>query len=178
MANSLALFSSLCFPCLLHFLVFPFICNISVHYIHCNKASGLQLDFDVFSLSFWFKQPFFRLHCLSVFSLSLCLFCLSVMSASCSLIRNSHFFWSPTPFSTPLSSPRARNLAGDDLLYIEILIHQVSMPNGVTGPVPDWGGILGPLADEVADAVHLPHCGCYWCNRRCRVSVPLHRSSC
>ena len=99
-----------------------------------------------------------------------------IMTAPLSLVRSGHFFFTPTPystplsspapspFSTPLSSPRAWNSVNHG---IEISIYDAlfASPPAITGPLGDTGGPTAALEDEVVEAVHRPHCGCYWCNR-------------
>ena len=110
----------------------------------------------------------------------------SIMSASLSLVRFGHFFWSPTPPSTPLSSPastpfhtppsspRALNSLnnGIDITIFDGLVGTIA---NIHGPPGDIGGPTWALADEVADAVHKPHCGCYWCCRGAYLQVHFAR---
>ena len=108
------------------------------------------------------------------------------MTAPLSLVRNGHFFFRPTPFSTPLSSPapspfstpfsspRAWNSVNHG---IEISIYDAlfASPTAITGPLGDTGGPTNALEDETVEGKHLSHCGCFWCNREAYLRVHFDR---
>ena len=120
------------------------------------------------------------------------------MAASLPLVRNGHFFFSPTPFSTPPSTPLPSpfstplSAVGEALSsspfssavgeaqplarHVEIFVGRVAEVPGWTVPRRgDTGGPNEALADEVADAEHLPHCGCYWCLRQVYLQLYFDR---
>ena len=45
----------------------------------------------------------------------------------------------------------------------------------IVGELGDTGGPTAALEDEVVEAVHRPHCGCYWCNRWAFLQVHFAR---
>ena len=111
----------------------------------------------------------------------------SIMSTSCPLLRFGHFFFTPTPFSTPLSSPvpspfstplsspRAWNSLNNGIEIAIVGDMVAETPGWVHGPHGDTGGPRGALADEIAEAVHEPRCGCYWCCRGAYLQVHFAR---